>query len=92
MTRSLKVLLYGEPINNAILKISARRNPGVLVQADTLNNLVQQASDLVAMLSKRNPDDEELRGEAQALYEQLHELFEGLKLEVAKAGESLDIG
>lgn len=35
MTRPLTVLLYGDPINSGVLKVPARRNPGVLVQAST---------------------------------------------------------
>jgi hypothetical protein len=92
MTKPLSVLLYGEPINNAVLKIPERRNPGVLVQADTLANIVEQAGDLVTLIGKRVPFDDELRGEADALHEQLSEMLEGLKLEVAKAGERLEIG
>ena len=92
MIKPLSVLLYGEPINNAVLKIPARRNPGVLVQADTLANLVEQARDLATLVAQRAPSDEELRGEADALFEQLNEILEGLKLEVAKAGERLEIG
>ncbi len=92
MTRLLSVLLYGEPINNAVLKIPSRRNPGVLVQADTLVNLVEQAGDLAALIAKRVPDDDELRGEADALHEQLSDILEGLKLEMGNAGERLEIG
>lgn len=90
MTKLLSVLLYGEPINNAVLKIPARRNPGVLVQVDTLANLVGQAGDLATLIAKRVPSDDELRGEADALFEQLNEILEGLKLEVGKAGEQLE--
>jgi hypothetical protein len=92
MTTWLGVLLYGEAINNAVLKIPSRRNPGVLVQADTLANLVDQAADLASLVAKRVPGDDELRGEADALFEQLNGILEGLKLEVGKAGERLDIG
>lgn len=92
MTKPLSVLLYGEPINNAVLKIPTRRNPGVLVQADTLANLVEQAGDLAALIATRVSSDDELRGEADALFEQLNEILEGLKLEVGKAGERLEIG
>ena len=92
MTKSLNVMLYGEPTNNAVLKIPSRQNPGVLIQADTLANLVEQAGDLAALIVKRVPDDDELRGEADALHEQLNEILEGLKLEVGRAGEQLAIG
>ena len=92
MTQHLTVILYGEPTNNAVLKIPSRRNPGVLVQADTLANLVEQAKDLVAMIATRLPDDDELHGEAEALSEQLGDLLEGLKLEVGRAGERFDVG
>lgn len=92
MTKPLSVLLYGEPINNAVLKIPSRRHPGVLVQADTLANLVEQAGDLASLVAKRIPDDDEVRGDAGALYQQLSEILEALKLEVGKAGERLEIG
>lgn len=38
--KELTVLLYGEQTNNAVLKLPARKYPGVLVQGDTLKNLL----------------------------------------------------
>jgi hypothetical protein len=92
MSRPFDVLLYGEPINNAVVKFPGRRNPAVAVQADTLNNLLEQSKALVELLSSRMQRDDEIIGEAEALYEQLNDMMEGLKLEVRKAGENLDIG
>lgn len=91
MISTLSVLLYGRPINNAVIRIPDRRNPGVLIQADTLSALVGHAADVVKMIKDRHRDDGELVGEGEALFENLSTILDGLKLEIERVGEQLDV-
>jgi len=72
--KEIKVVLYGEPTNNAVLRLPDRRYPGVLIQGDTLKNLVDTSQE-VAKLA-RGKSGGELADEAEGLANLLREIYE----------------
>jgi hypothetical protein len=78
--KELTVLLYGEQTNNAVLKMPGRKFPGVLLQGDTLKNLLD-TSEQVASLA-RQQGNSELIDEAEGLTEMLSEIYQGYVKEV----------
>ena len=72
--KEIKAVLYGEPGNNAVIRLSDRRYPGILIQGDTLKNLVE-ISDLVAKLAREHADGE-LADEADGLAGMLRDLYD----------------
>jgi hypothetical protein len=90
VTKSIAVRLYGHPGNNAIVKIPDRKNPGVVIQADTLHSLVTEARQIANNLHTRQ-DIGAIAEEADALASRLEEILEKLKGEVSEAGEQISI-
>ncbi|CAH1903828.1 conserved hypothetical protein [Candidatus Nitrotoga sp. HW29] len=72
--KELTVMLYGEQTNNAVIKLPAREYPGVLVQGDTLKNLLD-TGELVASLAKQQRNDD-LANEAEGLVEMLRDIYQ----------------
>lgn len=72
--KELTVLLYGEQTNNAVLKLPDRKYPGVLVQGDTLKNLLD-TGELVASLASQQGNDD-LKDEAEGLAEMLRDIYQ----------------
>ena len=72
--KELTVLLYGEQTNNAVLKLPDRKYPGVLVQGDTLKNLLD-TGELVASLARQQGNDD-LADEAEGLAEMLRDIYQ----------------
>lgn len=80
--KTLVVQCYMDEGNNAILRLPSRNFPGVLVQGDTLRNIVQTAKD-VSRLSATG--SKELRDEAEGLVEFLEEIQTWFELAVRRA-------
>lgn len=77
--KELTVFLCGEPANNAVLRLPDRKYPGILIQGDTLKNLLD-TSERVAKLA-REQGREELADEAEGLFESLSDIYEWYKRE-----------
>jgi hypothetical protein len=90
MISTMNVLLYGPLGNNAVVKLPGRQNAAVVLQADTLRSLVDQASEVVALIDARDYN-EHLHDEGHALLDRLNEILDRLRYEVTQAGETLDI-
>jgi hypothetical protein len=90
MISIIEVMLYGSQGNNAVVKLPGRKNAAVVLQADTLRSLVDQASEVVALIDA-DTCDERLRDEGHALLDRLNEIFDCLRYEVTQAGETLEI-
>ena len=88
MSKMITVQLYGHPGNNAVVRMPDRKNPGVVIQADTLGALATDARAL-AKLAEVEKASELVVEEAAALADRLQEIFEGLAKEVAREGEHL---
>lgn len=71
--KELTVLLYGEQTNNAVLKLPDRKYPGVLVQGDTLKNLLDTGELIASLASQQRNDD--LKDEAEGLAEMLRDIY-----------------
>jgi hypothetical protein len=76
---SVQVELLSQPMNFAVVQLPERTFPGVVVQGDTLNSLVQRIDEMARLLSVGELDDlaagledvrEELLG-AKMHYEQV---------------------
>lgn len=80
--KEITVMLYGEATNNAVLKLPDRTYPGVLIQGDTLKNILE-ISEVVAKLASRQAN-EELADEAEGLFEMLQEIYQGYLNETKK--------
>ena len=78
--KELSVLLYGEQTNNAVLKLPGRKYPGVLVQGDTLKNLLD-TGELVASLASQQ-ENNDLKDEAEGLVEMLRDIYQAYVLEL----------
>ena len=72
--KELSVLLYGEQTNNTVLKLPGRKYPGVLVQGDTLKNLLD-TGELVASLASQQ-ENNDLKNEAEGLVEMLRDIYQ----------------
>jgi hypothetical protein len=81
--KELKVFLYGDLVNNAILRIPDRKYPGVLIQGDTLENLLE-TSGFVAKLAREKVGGE-LAEEAENLFESLSEIYKWYRREWSAA-------
>jgi len=80
--KELTVLLYGEQTNNAVLKLPDRKYPGVLVQGDTLKNLLD-TGELVASLARQQRNDD-LADEAEGLAEMLRDIYQAYVQELGE--------
>lgn len=72
--KELTVLLYGEQTNNAVIKLPDRMYPGILIQIDTLENIIDIAKDLVNLSIKNG--DLDLIDEAEGLFEMLKDIHQ----------------
>lgn len=90
MIKMINVQLYGHGSNNAVIKMPSRQNPGVVVQADTLQALARDARELFERLQS-SKDLAEAVDEAGALADRLEEMFAHLSTEVAAAGEQINV-
>jgi len=77
--KELTVYLYGEPGNNTVLRLPDRKYPGVLIQGDTLRNLLE-TSELVAKLA-RQQSASGVADEAEGLFESLRDIYEWYRKE-----------
>lgn len=89
MKSAISIDLYGQPGNNAIVKMPGRKNPGVVIQADTLAELARQTRRIVSLASSSSQNSE-LVDEATSLADQFDELIQKLKMELNSAGEKVD--
>lgn len=71
--KEIIVVLHGGASNNAVITMPGRKYPGVVIQGDTLRNLLDM-SEAVASCAKKFGDDQ-LRGEADALHETLLDIY-----------------
>ena len=76
--KELSVLLYGEQTNNAVLKLPGRKYPGVLVQGDTLKNLLD-TGELVASLASQQ-ENNDLKDEVEGLVEMLRDIYQAYEI------------
>ena len=67
------VEIYSDAINASVMRHPGRRFPGVLVQGDTLNSLVAQATSIA---QQANALDEESRDELEDLLEKVRGLLD----------------
>lgn len=74
---AVEVTLLQDEINCQIVQVSGRRYPGVVVQGDSLSNLVDLASEIVRLLDTKDID------EAKDAAQELHGLLFA-RLEVYK--------
>lgn len=68
------VKLLSRPVNFAVVQLPGRQHPGVVVQGDTLNGLVNQLSRIRTALDKREID--ELKIEIQNITNVLSEALD----------------
>jgi predicted RNase H-like HicB family nuclease len=76
------VEIYSDATNAAVLRHPGRRFPGVLVQGDTLHEMLRKATRLVAIASGALPEDEKF--ELAELHEHLAELVAHYKRTLAE--------
>ncbi|HWG70121.1 MAG TPA: hypothetical protein VN692_11960 [Steroidobacteraceae bacterium] len=88
MSKTITVQLYGHPGNNAVVRMPDRQNPGVVIQADTLGALADDARRL-ANAVKASGASAMIADEAAALADRLQEIFARLEAEMTHAGEML---
>jgi len=69
---TISVELFTDQGNNAVIRLPGRKNPGVLVQGDTLMNLVETAQ---SVRDLARTGSQELREEAEALAEMLSDIY-----------------
>ncbi|WP_428304808.1 DUF6959 family protein [Lacipirellula sp.] len=66
---SVEVKLIGDANNSQVVHVAGRRFPGVVVQGDSLSNLVDLASEIIRLLKSNEID------EAKDTAEELHGLL-----------------
>ena len=84
---SLQVELLSLPINYAVVQLPERNFPGVVIQGDTLNALVQQLERMVGLLTANQTD--ELAAEIEDMREQLSDVVAHYESVCAKCGITL---
>ena len=82
--KKIEVEIYTDQGNNAVLRLPARRYPGLLIQGDSLRNLTETA-ELIAVLSRGHGG--ELAEEAISLAESLRDLCRWYEHAVAMEGD-----
>lgn len=80
--RTATVEIYSDATNAAIVRVQGRKFPGVVIQGDTLNELVKVAQHI--SYSTSSTGEEELELDAKELAEQLTQLLEHYKLVLAE--------
>jgi hypothetical protein len=88
MSKKITVELYGHPGNNAVVRMPDRQNPGVVIQADTLGSLADDAR-VLANVIRANGLSALVANDAAALADRLQEIFARVEEEMALAGERL---
>ncbi len=69
-TTKIEVEAYGQEINAAVLRLPSRRHPGVLIQGDSLQNLLSIIRGVEKALTEGNTAEAgELAGEAREVLE-----------------------
>lgn len=78
MESTIEVILYGRVRNNAVIRFPDRKNPGVVVQSDTLRALADQADEALGLVVNGDivAAKDELRGLTEALKDMLRALEE----------------
>jgi hypothetical protein len=79
----LTVECFTEQGNNAVIRMPNRKYPGVLIQGDSLKNLLDMAETLRA-LSKSG--SEELRDEAEGLADYISDIYAYYQIAIQNAG------
>ena len=74
---SIKVNIYTEQGNNAVIKLPERSYPGVVIQGDTLLNLTKIAEEMLTEAKKAS--DENLIDLAEDVYFGLNDILDSLK-------------
>jgi Family of unknown function (DUF6959) len=64
-----EVILLSPPINFAVVQLTSRKFPGVVVQGDTLHSLVNRVNELLGLL--RSGDTEEVSAGLEDISDQL---------------------
>lgn len=72
MKREIKVELFGEASNIAVIRMPQRRYPGILIQGDSFSDLLGSAKDALENLSSNNKESYEA---IAYLYEELQWRF-----------------
>jgi hypothetical protein len=88
MKSNISIELYGHLGNNAIVRMPGRKNPGVVVQADTLAEFARRVR-LIVKLASSSPAGEELVDEAASLTDEFDELIRKLNSALTGAGEKI---
>lgn len=70
--KKIEVELFSDQGNGAVLRLPERRFPGLLLQGDSLRNLVEMAESVHALCASGG---DELEGEAGALAELLRDMY-----------------
>jgi hypothetical protein len=69
-TTRIEVEAYGHEVNSAVLRLLSRQYPGVLVQGDSLQNLLSLVRDVEELLAEGNVTEAgELTGEVREILE-----------------------
>ena len=80
----IKVCVYGPVVNNAVVKLPNRRYPGVLIQGDSLSNLLETSEEIFKGL-QGNPNQELVDGAEwmrdylKGMYEQYLDEIKGIE-------------
>jgi hypothetical protein len=69
---TISVEIFTDQGNNAVIRLPNRRNAGVLVQGDTLKNLMETAQSVRDLAESGS---QELREEAEALVDMLTDIY-----------------
>ena len=75
----MEVEIYGEVVNAAVLRLPSRQHPGVLVQGDSLHNLLGLVRGAGKALAEGNTS------EACEMVEEVREILEGYEGEYRNA-------
>ena len=75
--KRIEVELLTDQGNNAVLRLPQRRFPGVLLQGDTLRNLLVTAEHALALSGEVGS---ELREEIEGLVATLRDIYDGYEL------------
>lgn len=85
----IEVGLLGNASNAAVIHLPGRRFPGILIQGDTLRNLLQMAVNVADKLEPGSPERdgaEELRVELQAKFDEYDRCLRSLGLDLPYSG------
>jgi len=86
MKKEISVALYGEEANYAVIRLPDRKNPGVVVQADSLAGLIEQLSSALGALDARDLD--EAFAEIESIRDNFEALYKNIESELISHGEN----